>query len=462
MMISLSSLFDQNDFAGIDCIIAAVSGGSDSLAMLFLLRDYLVRSGWKQRLVAVTIDHGLRDESASEARDVAELCARNSIVHETLAWREEKPVRAVSERARVARYNLLCEAAEKYGARMIVTGHTLDDQVETYIMRLLRGGNSSRGLAAMPRLSLLWQKFRLLRPFLGIRRITLRNYLLKRGIVWIDDPTNANPHYERVRIRNCLDDKTVLEARKAVAAAARKRREEAEIIAALVLKSHMRLRSERLWFDLQPLGIDEGEAFAALVTLATVIMGGAEHPIVNQKLKLKEFFVAQDNGLHRITMSGAVIEMTGKFLRIWREKRNLASCMLLPGQTVIWDGRYRVSNSGRETVILRAPTQLEVRQIIGELPAYIADAHDLHFPSLETTCMIYGKNDFDLPVLNRYSLKNGDIGLQRIILPFDWLVSEYDLAILKAFLPIFTIKAGKMIKTAGNFHDLGPPNLGNG
>lgn len=458
MTISLSSLFDQNDFAGTDCIIAAVSGGSDSLAMLFLLRDYLTRFGHGQRLVAVTVNHGLRDEAAREAREVAQLCAGNNITHETLVWDKERPIRAVSHQARLARYNLLCKAAEKHGAGVIVTGHTLDDQAETYTMRLLRGGREQRGLASMPRLSLLWQKFRLLRPLLGVRRVTLRNYLTQCGLAWIDDPTNANPHYERVRIRNRLDDQAVLEACNAVIAAAQKRRAEAEAVATLALKLHMRLRSERLWFDLQLLGSDDRKAFAVLVALSAAVMGGTQYPAMDRQ-KLMAFFTAQSSGPHRMTMSGAVIEMTGKFLRIWREKRNLASCTLMPGQTVIWDGRYRVSNSSEETMVLRPPARAEVRQIISQLPPHMTGIHDLHFPSLETSCMICGKNGFDLPALTRDGLKNEGVSLQRIVLPFDWLVSEYDLAVLRIFLPVFTMKAGKMIKTAGNFHDLEPLTL---
>lgn len=109
--------------------------------------------------------------------------------------------------------------------------------------------------------------------------------------------------------------------------------------------------------------------------------------------------------------------------------------------------------------MLRPPAQAEVRQIISELSPHMAGVHDLHFPSLETSCMICGKNGFDLPALTRNSLKNKGVSLQRIILPFDWLVSEYDLAVLRIFLQVFTMKAGKMIKTAGNFHDLEPLTL---
>lgn len=457
MTIDLFSLFACDDFAGTNCIVAAVSGGSDSLAMLFLLRDYLARTGHGQKLVAVTVDHGLRTGSAQEARQVAQLCVRYGIVHETLVWRGEKPKSAVSCHARLARYDLLCHAAEKFGAGVIVTGHTLDDQAETYIMRSLRG--SGRGLAAMPRLAVLQQKFHLLRPLLGIRRQALRHYLAGLGVAWIDDPGNDDLHSERVRLRKCLDNATVLNAQCAVMAAARKRQAEAEAVAALALKLHMRLRGERLWFDLASLGCDDGPAFAVLVAIGAAIMGGTQYPATGS-CQLLKFVMEKDAALRRMTLSGAVIEITGKFLRIWREKRHLESSVLMPGQTMVWDGRYRVGNDGREVVVLRPPTRLELRQAVSSMPPGMEEARqNLHFPSLEATCMICGGNGFDLPVLTACMFRNKAVRFQRIMLPFDWLVSGYDLALFRAFQPVFTMETGKTVKTVENSHDLGGVTL---
>jgi len=449
--------FDQGDFAETGYVIAAVSGGSDSLAMLFLLRDYLVRAGRRQRLVVVTVDHGLRAGSAQEARDVARLCAEYGITHETLVWRGEKPVSAISHQARLARYDLLCDAAEKYGAGVIVTGHTLDDQAETYVMRLQRAGG--RGLAAMPRLSLLRQKFCLLRPLLDVRRLALRRYLAGLGIAWIDDPSNANPQYERVRVRKCLDEEAVLHARHAVAAAAQRRRVEMEAVAALALKGRMRLYGERLCLDLTPSDRGDMPALTTLAAIGAAIMGGVQYPATGRR-KLAEFIMEEWGPLpRRMTLSGAVVERTEKYLRIWREKRNLVSSVLMPGQTMIWDGRYRVINSSDETVILRPPTPTELRQVMNNMLPHWDAVRDLHIPSLETTCMICDRNGFDLPVLTSNISRNKGIGFQRIMLPFNLLVSGHDLAMFEVFQTVFAMRARKMIKSIRNFHDLENPAL---
>src|SRR5689334_16536168 len=108
----------------------------------------------KPKLVAVTVDHGLRKESRREAAAVARLARKLKIAHRTLRWSGRKPSTGLQQAARIARYHLLGGAARKAGAAYILTAHTLDDQAETVLIRMSRGSGLT-GLGAMARMAVL-------------------------------------------------------------------------------------------------------------------------------------------------------------------------------------------------------------------------------------------------------------------------------------------------------------------
>src|ERR1700726_3285130 len=159
------------DWKAAPAIVLAVSGGPDSIALMWLAARWRRAMTRGPRLIAVTVDHGLRSEAAREARDVKRLARTLDLEHRTMRWRGTKPKTGLPAAARIARYQLLAQAARANGATLILTAHTRDDQAETLLMRLLRGSGIS-GLAAMARVTER-DGVLLARPFLNIPKSQL-------------------------------------------------------------------------------------------------------------------------------------------------------------------------------------------------------------------------------------------------------------------------------------------------
>jgi tRNA(Ile)-lysidine synthase len=187
------------EWKAVPALVLAVSGGPDSVALMWLAARWRRALARGPRLVAVTVDHGLRAESGREATEVSRLARSLGLPHHTLRWSGAKPKTGLPAAARTARYRLLAKAARDHGATHILTAHTRDDQAETLLMRMLRGSGIA-GLAAMARQSPR-DGMLLARPFLDISKSQLVATLKKAKIAFADDPTNRDTHFTRPRLR---------------------------------------------------------------------------------------------------------------------------------------------------------------------------------------------------------------------------------------------------------------------
>jgi tRNA(Ile)-lysidine synthase len=187
------------DWSRVPAIVLAVSGGPDSIALMWLAARWRHGLARGPRLIAVTVDHGLRAEAAREAREVKHLARTLDLPHRTMRWTGAKPKTGLPAAARAARYRLLVQAAWAGGATHILTAHTRDDQAETLLMRLVRGSGIA-GLAAMARQSER-DGVLLARPFLQVSKSQLIATLRKAGIGFADDPTNRDAGFTRPRLR---------------------------------------------------------------------------------------------------------------------------------------------------------------------------------------------------------------------------------------------------------------------
>ncbi|RFB89063.1 tRNA lysidine(34) synthetase TilS [Rhizobium leguminosarum bv. trifolii] len=319
-------------------ILVAISGGSDSTGLLLLL-DEAVKAAphLNISLCAATVDHALRAGSADEAREVAALCTSFGIAHTIMTWQGDKPKTGIMAAAREARYGLLAEAAEAFGADLIVTGHTFDDQRETLAMRGVRTEQVSSGIADAV---LFDRRFWILRPLLFSSRADIRAFLNERGVGWIDDPSNEDVKYERVRVRRQLladadaetNIRAIWEERLALAAKG-----------AEWLDRYFKLHGGLLG-QVMPDGLSQDRAVLdyALGRLTAVFGGQPFAPGRAQMERLLAF--AADGELGRRTAGRVVFDLRRDGLYLTRESRGIVPLVLQPGAVGVWDGRFLVRN----------------------------------------------------------------------------------------------------------------------
>lgn len=331
-------------------VAVAVSGGADSMALTLLADRWSRRRGG--RLTALSVDHGLRPGSADEARRVGGWLSRHGIEHRILTWAGSKPASGVQAAARAARYDLLKRWCRQAGVLHLLLAHHRQDQAETFLLRLKRDSGVD-GLAAMSA-AVETPYVRLLRPLLSIDKEQLTATLEEASQPWLEDPSNENRAFERVRIRQALPSLaaggvTPPDLAKAAARMARAR---------VALEAAASGLLARCCFP-APSGfvrMDGGALFAApeeisLRGLSRVLMsvGGGEYPPRLKKLERLHENMKAASGIGGEGWKGATLarcrvlrQGAGGFL-ICREDRFLPPPMpVADGVDLVWDNRFRI------------------------------------------------------------------------------------------------------------------------
>lgn len=311
--------FSSISFGSTGRIAIALSGGGDSTALACIAHDILAERGEADRLIAITVDHGLRAESAREAERAGAFCARLGIDHTLTHWRDDKPTGALQAAAREARYRLLGDAAETAGARIVLTGHTLDDQAETVAMRRERG--AGRGLSGIAPATLHARRTWFVRPLLATGRAELRAHLAARGQGWIDDPSNEDPRFERVRMRRRLGAQTP--DPEIFRAAHTARMAQASMAAALIADDTIwTFDAEARTAELADRGAAARDGFALALAIVLGWTGHAAYLPSGALLAKAADFCANAAAGRKITVAGCLLDLRGGRVRIGREARN--------------------------------------------------------------------------------------------------------------------------------------------
>lgn len=333
---------------------------------------------WARRrggqVTALTVDHGLRPDSAAEAAQVARWMRSSGIVHHILTWSGTKPSAAIQSTARDARYRLLEGWCRNAGRWHLLVGHHQGDQAETVMLRMERGSGRD-GLAAMPVLAER-SAVRVLRPLIGFSSRRLRQTLIEAGQDWIEDPSNRDRNFARARVRDTLaaDSRSFamrdrLAGLSAQAAGLRARDE--RTIAALLARV----------CTLHPAGfvsIDRDELASAQLSaqrraLARIVLCVSGRPYAPSRAAMARLSAAiLMPGFTGRTLGGCHFAPIAGAILVCREARNLQPPIALGSNFEgTWDGRIKVEAVGpcdRDVVTLGALGREGWREIVAARP----------------------------------------------------------------------------------------------
>lgn len=298
----------------------AVSGGGDSLALAWLAKR------WRKHVLAFVVDHALRSESAAEAQLTAKRLHSMGIEARVLTL-APFPAGRLQERAREARFTALEAACAEAGCLELLVAHHLHDQDETIWMRH-HAGSGSRGLAGMSA-TMIRGRIRVVRPCLSLHPERLRATLRAAGLSWIEDPSNQNRRFERVRWRQDLTSAQRLQARTWRHEAQKIRQEEDERLAATLAETG--IWHPAGWVFLDHSGI-RNDVLSVLIRL---ISGRRYRP----SREAVEALVLRQEG----TLGGVIMKAAGRFgngVILMREERAVGMSVAAHSGAV-WDGRWR-------------------------------------------------------------------------------------------------------------------------
>ena len=363
-------------------VAVGVSGGVDSLALCLLAQTWGQQNGIK--ITALTVDHGLRKESAREAAQVKSWLTRRGIPHVTLMLNEPFPRYGIQAFARKWRFQLLGDWCRINLADVVMLAHTIEDQMETICMRIL-ADSGPEGLSGIRRNTVVGG-LRILRPLLKISkgRLIATCSALNQG--WVVDPSNQDTRYCRVKIRQLMPyiEKTGLESNKMIrlASAMEKLRNAFDNFSASFIKNNGGiLKTGIAWINVSGFEKMPNKFKELLLLRLLVTVGGATWPSSKKKITRLIESLKQEKVI-RITLGGCVIEKTilGK-IWIYREiKRRCLSVVIMPGEKRRWDNRFEVFQNFDKKLILEPLGEQGWRKIKRKEISGFSDIFDFSMP----------------------------------------------------------------------------------
>jgi len=328
----------------------AVSGGADSLALMLLAQSWASAAPGRPKLHVYSVDHDLRAEAADEVAMVLASATTLGISATGLRWEGTKPKTGVQEAARIARYRLMGDAMEADGVPVLLTAHHRDDQAETLLMRLAHG-SGIEGLKGMAGVANV-EGVRVYRPLLTAAPGDLQALVKAAGLVPVQDPSNHDEHYERVRWRKALPQLAELGLDAETLARFAQRMGEADVAIARVADEQFTALVGLDGFGSARL---ELAAFADLSSAVAVrllgrvlkIVGGRQKPrALGQVERLQQALYGGTVG-KGVTVLGCVVRTHEDAIIVAREPGRVlpSDVAVLPRSQLVWDERFLIMNN---------------------------------------------------------------------------------------------------------------------
>lgn len=333
--------------AGATRLALAVSGGADSLGLLLLAQQWALAHG--VALQVYTVDHGLRPQAHDECRFVLDCARQLDVPARILVWEGEKPDRHIQAAARAARYRLMAAAMAEDEIDILATAHHIEDQAETVLMRLAHGSGLD-GLRGIEKLSSR-DGITLFRPLLGLDKAQLQGLVADAGWQPVEDPSNMQPAFERVRWREELRNLAPLglDARRVAEFARRTARADVALdcyarqalkdVASLSPLGVVRLDREKLHALPDEVGL-------RLLRRALTWVGAGSKPYALSSIESVFEELARGGELGGRTLCGTLVRADEAQILLAREDRHLPqeATIVEGGAVVEWDGRFAIEN----------------------------------------------------------------------------------------------------------------------
>ncbi|MGV8853263.1 MAG: tRNA lysidine(34) synthetase TilS [Devosia sp.] len=336
--------------AGQPAIGLAVSGGADSLALLLLAQRWAASLPAAPRLHVYSLDHGLRPEAASEVAMVLEAARALGLAATGLRWSGDKPAAGLQEAARQARYRLIGAAMASDGVGVLLTAHHRDDQAETVLMRLAHG-SGIEGLKGMAQLVEI-EGVLVHRPLLALDRATLARVVASSGLVPVADPSNLDPHYERVRWRHAMPTLAGLGLDAATIAQFAARMGEADAAIAQMAEACFADMVALDGFGAASIALAPFAGLSAAISTRVLgrvlnIVGGRQKPRALGQVERLCAAICGDDLPKSTTVLGCVVRRKGETIAVAREPGRAmpGDALLLPRGELVWDERFRIVNA---------------------------------------------------------------------------------------------------------------------